>query len=249
MTVVGSQRLTQTPVSLNPRMSQKTPVSSGWDGYGDEWEDIREKTLRRDNYRCQRCFENRGPLQAHHIVPKSDGGPDTLDNLVTLCRPCHGVQHPQNDTFDDSRPDATLFPDTDAPGDVARMRNPEDKVCERCREEFDHLELIAYGSRGDYLTICKPCVGVVGADADVPLDVNELRSNDRFRMDNLRGRRTETSVRPSIFADSSVSARREPVNTKEEYIDDTVLRFFLGGWLNVAATVVVLYLLFQFLTG
>lgn len=90
---------------------------------------------------------------------------------------------------------------------------------------------------------------MVGADEDFSLNRNELRSNDRFSMDSLRGRRTETSVRPSIFADSAVSARREPVNTKEEYIDDTVLRFFLGGWLNVAVTVVVLYLLFRFLTG
>jgi len=239
MELVGSRGRAQTPVSLNLRVSQKTPVSSEWEGYGDGWEDLRERTLQRDNYRCQRCFENRGPLQAHHIVPKSDGGPDTLDNLVTLCRSCHGVQHPQNDTFDDSRPDATLFPDTDAPDDVARMRNSEDNVCERCRDEFNHLELIAYGPRGDYLTVCKPCVGVVGADEDFSFDQNELRSNDRFRMDNLRGRRTETSVRPSIFADSSVSARREPANTKERYIDDTALRFFLGGWVNVAVTVVV----------
>jgi len=205
-------------------------VSSEWEGYGDGWENLREKTLQRDNYRCQRCFENRGPLQAHHIVPRSDGGPDTLNNLVTLCRPCHGTQHPKNDTFDDSRPNATLFPDEYAPEEVACMRAPEDRICERCRNDFDHREVIAYGSGytkyDDYLTLCEPCVGVVSADESLPLKQNKLYANTRFSMEEIRDRKTEAPVRPSIFADSSVAARREPVSAKERYVDDTFLRFF-----------------------
>ncbi len=228
-------------------------MSSDWDGYGDGWEQLREETLRRDGYRCQRCFENRGPLQAHHVVPRSDGGPDSLDNLVTLCRPCHGVQHPDNNRFNDSRPKASLFPDTRASEEVARMRGPEDSVCERCRGVFDHTELVAHGDSysmtDHYLTLCKPCVGVVSADGALTLNENRLHSNDRFSMPELRDRKTEAPVRPSVFADSSVAARREPVSAKERYVDDTVLRFFLGGWLNTAATAVFLYLLFRFLTG
>jgi 5-methylcytosine-specific restriction endonuclease McrA len=30
--------------------------------------------------------------EADHIVPFVDGGSDTLDNLRTLCRPCHAKQ-------------------------------------------------------------------------------------------------------------------------------------------------------------
>lgn len=33
-------------------------------------------------------------LHAHHIIHKSSGGPDTLDNLVTLCNRCHAAKHP-----------------------------------------------------------------------------------------------------------------------------------------------------------
>jgi hypothetical protein len=39
-----------------------------------------------------RCQEQRW-LHAHHIVPKSKGGPDTLENLTTLCSGHHRVVH------------------------------------------------------------------------------------------------------------------------------------------------------------
>ncbi|MGH0035717.1 MAG: HNH endonuclease [Myxococcota bacterium] len=30
---------------------------------------------------------------AHHIVPVHQGGPDTVDNCVVLCEPCHHRVH------------------------------------------------------------------------------------------------------------------------------------------------------------
>jgi 5-methylcytosine-specific restriction endonuclease McrA len=30
-----------------------------------------------------------GNLDLHHVTKRSQGGPDTLANLVPLCRPCH----------------------------------------------------------------------------------------------------------------------------------------------------------------
>jgi 5-methylcytosine-specific restriction protein A len=32
-------------------------------------------------------------LQIHHIVPRSKGGADTIDNLVALCPNCHCTIH------------------------------------------------------------------------------------------------------------------------------------------------------------
>lgn len=32
-------------------------------------------------------------LTKHHIVPRSEGGPTTLENLVLICRPCHDEIH------------------------------------------------------------------------------------------------------------------------------------------------------------
>lgn len=51
----------------------------------------RFEVFKRDGFRCQYC--GRTPpqvvLQADHIHPASDGGPDTADNLVTACEDCN----------------------------------------------------------------------------------------------------------------------------------------------------------------
>jgi hypothetical protein len=41
---------------------------------------------------CQVCGST-DLLEAHHLVPRSQGGPDTEENLVLLCRSCHRKRH------------------------------------------------------------------------------------------------------------------------------------------------------------
>lgn len=53
---------------------------------------IRFDVFNRDGFRCRYC--GRGPaqgvyLEADHVIPRSAGGPDTLDNLVTACWDCN----------------------------------------------------------------------------------------------------------------------------------------------------------------
>ena len=49
----------------------------------------------RDKRQCQVCGARPGDpycmLHAHHRVPRAKRGPDTLDNLITLCDLCHAV--------------------------------------------------------------------------------------------------------------------------------------------------------------
>lgn len=46
--------------------------------------------LGRDNFTCQRCEKkSRQGLQAHHLIPREEGGADDIENLITLCNPCH----------------------------------------------------------------------------------------------------------------------------------------------------------------
>jgi hypothetical protein len=54
----------------------------------------------RDCWRCVLCLRQEGPgvpLEAHHRLIRRQGGPDTLENLVSLCGPfpagCHGWAH------------------------------------------------------------------------------------------------------------------------------------------------------------
>lgn len=46
----------------------------------------------RDLWRCRACGLA-DLLEAHHIVFRSQGGPDTLENLITLCKHCHMAAH------------------------------------------------------------------------------------------------------------------------------------------------------------
>ena len=58
----------------------------------DEWIRIRTQCFKRDKYTCQRCDKINGQgrgLSAHHIIPRSEGGEDNIENLITLCNPCH----------------------------------------------------------------------------------------------------------------------------------------------------------------
>ena len=62
-----------------------------------DWNTIRERVLKRDNYTCQDCGlydPDKYHLQVHHIVPIKDGG-DEFDenNCVTLCKECHLKRH------------------------------------------------------------------------------------------------------------------------------------------------------------
>ncbi len=56
------------------------------------WETTRVFILIRDDFSCVQCGVG-GLVYVHHIVPRSDGGTDDHDNLVTLCPACHGLEH------------------------------------------------------------------------------------------------------------------------------------------------------------
>lgn len=62
---------------------------------GNDYRNIREFVLWRDRHRCTVCHGNSGDpvLEVHHIVRRSDGGPDSPDNLAVMCRTCHRAFH------------------------------------------------------------------------------------------------------------------------------------------------------------
>ena len=61
-------------------------------GYGNAWDKLRLRVLRRDNYLCQNCLKtDRATIakDVDHRVPKAKGGSDAMENLQSLCRTCH----------------------------------------------------------------------------------------------------------------------------------------------------------------
>ena len=61
-------------------------------GYGNRWRKLRKWVLDRDKHLCQACrSQGRITKATHvdHIQPKAEGGTDDMDNLQSLCEPCH----------------------------------------------------------------------------------------------------------------------------------------------------------------
>lgn len=52
----------------------------------------RKTIYRRDGFRCALCDSTKY-LQLHHVIPRGEGGPDTAQNLITLCSDCHAMAH------------------------------------------------------------------------------------------------------------------------------------------------------------
>jgi 5-methylcytosine-specific restriction protein A len=73
---------------------QHTKESRHARGYGSAWDKLRVQVLRRDNGLCQ-CWECKRTgriklaTQVDHIVPKSKGGTDAMENLQSIAADCH----------------------------------------------------------------------------------------------------------------------------------------------------------------
>lgn len=53
----------------------------------------RENVYRRDGYQCIYCGENKSKLLTiDHIIPKSKGGENTWQNMVTACKKCNNIK-------------------------------------------------------------------------------------------------------------------------------------------------------------
>lgn len=54
-----------------------------------KWGKLRLRAFQRDGERCAYCHAVSGPWEIDHIIPKSRGGADRLENLTVSCRPCN----------------------------------------------------------------------------------------------------------------------------------------------------------------
>jgi len=91
---VGETRFCSKECQIEHSTGENHPA---WTADGD----ARGTAFKRDSGVCQRCGRDvsesdagDGPTaEAHHIIPKAAGGPDTPENLVILCQDCHRQAH------------------------------------------------------------------------------------------------------------------------------------------------------------
>jgi 5-methylcytosine-specific restriction endonuclease McrA len=93
-------------------VGENNPLYQGGDQYyGENWHRQRRKALKRDQYRCQACRTTTADLprepSVHHIRPiREYDDPETantLNNLISLCEPCHAkyeLRYMRQDTRD-----------------------------------------------------------------------------------------------------------------------------------------------------
>lgn len=56
------------------------------------WEVLRRRVFERDRYICQYCGSNKD-LAVDHVWPRSKGGKDRMNNLVTACKSCNSSKN------------------------------------------------------------------------------------------------------------------------------------------------------------
>lgn len=81
---------------------------------GTEWNKLRQLQLENYNYQCVGLYpaicEIDQNLQLDHIIPKSKGGEDTVENTRILCRKCNGKKQDKNDPTEKSWWNPHYFP-------------------------------------------------------------------------------------------------------------------------------------------
>lgn len=56
---------------------------------GRPWRRIKQQVHERDEWTCCKCGRTTMDLECDHIVNTAQGGTDDLNNLQSLCKPCH----------------------------------------------------------------------------------------------------------------------------------------------------------------
>jgi 5-methylcytosine-specific restriction endonuclease McrA len=58
----------------------------------EEYAALCKDILQRDHWKCRSCG-SRNNLHCHHIIFRSQGGEDTMENILVLCSACHDGVH------------------------------------------------------------------------------------------------------------------------------------------------------------
>lgn len=100
--VVARKKISEAKLKSNWMRGRVSPNNIGGKTMyrGHRWKEIKKQAKERDSFKCVNCgmaeylhFEKHGqPLQVDHIIPYKITRDNSLENLQTLCCPCHGAK-------------------------------------------------------------------------------------------------------------------------------------------------------------
>lgn len=116
----------------------------------------RQAALEYQDYTCGRCrveLLDSDYYNCHHYRPIGEGGTHEIQNLITLCIPCHKLIHPTIDDLDGDWREAPMFPAPDADLRVATIRKPATAAeKEQYLPEMELLELTSTVGENTFAT-------------------------------------------------------------------------------------------------
>lgn len=201
------------------------------------WDNLARQTKKRDNWTCQHCGKQGGhlgsaELHAHHIEPRSKGGEDTLNNLITVCHSCHEDLHGHS-IPNGSRPSSPSAKTRAGTQTSKPTTNGDDFQSDT--EEYDR-GTATQGNESPANVECKSCGG--------PLE--GLPSNTAVCDDCLAERapdpQTGKSPDQGLSIPQSTSQRDLPAKTDKSPEDNTNISYNeVGGFFLIMSGVSVLY--------
>lgn len=102
----------------------------GFADYPVQWASVAHRIRCRDGFKCVTCDATDTTLDVHHIVYLSRHGTNQQNNLITLCRKCHEIEHERlfdlPEAYDPESPEPIRPPVTIQT--AASLAAPQDKL-------------------------------------------------------------------------------------------------------------------------
>ena len=141
----------------------------------------REAVFVRDNYTCQCCgksVKNGVILHAHHVIHRSDGGSDSVSNLLTICNKCHTPKnHKPGGELDGLKPKNRPL------NDASFMNTVRWYIVNELKEKFPSIDV--HTTYGSYTKASRRALG----------QLKKSHANDAYAMGEFHpSHRTHESV-------------------------------------------------------
>lgn len=159
-------------------MNEYEPVCAVVDG--------EKKTSRRRKTKSTFCYccKTRLHLTDHHLKPRSEGGTDHPDNIVTVCADCHDeIEGPADGAWER----VVQHKESIKTGRIAKTKEERSKEAREWKEKQQEYDRELRERKAKLFQLA----GGASADEPVPLSLSELRAKRRAQgyLDPVDGRR------------------------------------------------------------